>query len=409
VTGSGDGAGATGGYVLVVNAGSSSLKYQVLGAADGRTVAVGLVSEIGGRSRLRHESAQGVYEGPSAAGNHTEAFALAREALRVHGPGLADEDIVAVGHRVVHGGRHFTQPVLVDDAVITTLRTLAPLAPLHNPANVEGIVRAQEAFPQLAHVAVFDTGFHHTLPEAASTYAVPREWRERHHVRRYGFHGTSYAFVSRRTAELMGRPLADTRMIVLHLGNGASACAVDGGRSVDTSMGLSPVEGLVMGTRSGDVDPALGGYLARVAGLTAQEYDRALNRESGLAGLAGASDFRTVMERRHEGDPDAALAFDVTVHRLRKYVGGYAAVLGRLDALVFTGGIGERSAALRAAVVDGLGVLGLELDHLANEDAAGECRVSAPGSAAQVWVVATDEEREIARATLDVLGLPHAL
>ena len=400
-------------HVLVVNAGSSSLKYQVIDATSGETVAVGLVSEIGGASHHRHESAgaheaDGVHEADVDCPTHTEAFALARAALRDNDPGVAD-DLVAVGHRVVHGGAEFTEPVLVDDEVVAALHVLAPLAPLHNPANVEGIVRAQEAFPGLPHVAVFDTGFHRTLPETAHTYAVPRAWRDRHHVRRYGFHGSSYAWVSRRAAGLLGRPVEDTRMVVLHLGNGASACAVDGGRSVETSMGLSPAEGLVMGTRSGDVDPALGGYLARVTGLSAEDYDRALNRESGLLGLAGASDFRTLVERREHGDADAALAFDVTVHRIRKYVGAYAAVLGRLDALVFTGGIGERSAPLRAAVVGGLGVLGLRLDEVANADGPAERRISAPTSSAQVWVVPTDEEREIARATLEVVGLPHGL
>jgi acetate kinase len=299
----------------------------------------------------------------------------------------------------------------VSDEVVAALRTLAPLAPLHNPANVEGIVRAQVAFPGIPHVAVFDTGFHRTLPPAAHTYAVPPAWRDEHHVRRYGFHGSSYAWVARRTAVLLERDPADVRMVVLHLGNGASACAIDGGRSVETSMGLSPVEGLVMGTRSGDVDPALAGYLSRVAGVSAEDYDAALNRRSGLLGLAGTSDFRTLVERRAAGDADAALAFDVTVHRLRKYVGAYAAVLERLDALVFTGGIGERSPALRGAVVDGLGVLGLRLDPSANDagDGPAERLVSAPDSSGQVWVVPTDEEREIARATVEVLGLPHAL
>jgi acetate kinase len=401
-------------HVFVVNAGSSSLKYQVIDATTGRTVAIGLVSEIGGASRHRHDSlatdaAEYRHEADVDCPTHTAAFALARTALREHGPGLADDDLVAVGHRVVHGGRRFTQPVLVDDEVLDALRVLAPLAPLHNPANVEGIVRAQESFPALPHVAVFDTGFHATLPPAAHTYAVPATWRDDHHVRRYGFHGSSYAWVARRTAVLLARPAADLRMVVLHLGNGASACAVDRGRSVDTSMGLSPVEGLVMGTRSGDVDPALGGYLERVAGLTASDYDRALNRDSGLLGLSGVSDFRTLVERRASGDPDAALAFDVTVHRLRKYVGAYAAVLGSLDALVFTGGIGEHSPAVRAAVVDGLGVLGLRLDPDANDAGPSERRVSDDTSAVQVWVVPTDEEREIARATLEVLGLPHAL
>ncbi|MFL6176895.1 MAG: acetate/propionate family kinase [Ornithinibacter sp.] len=396
-------------HVLVVNAGSSSLKYQLIDATSGVTVAVGLVSEIGGASRHRHETSGGRHEGRLDCPDHGAAFAAARAALAEHGPRVDGADLVAVGHRVVHGGRRFTEPVAVDDDVIAALRTLSPLAPLHNPANIEGIVRAQAAFPGIPHVAVFDTGFHRTLPPEAYTYAVPRGWRDEHHVRRYGFHGSSFAWVSRRTAALLGREPEDVRMVVLHLGNGASACAVDGGRSVDTSMGLSPAEGLVMGTRSGDVDPALGGYLARVSGLSAQEYDRALNRESGLLGLSGVSDFRTLEERCEAGDAAALLAFEVTVHRIRKYVGAYAAVLGRLDALAFTGGIGERSPVLRAAVVDGLRVLGLQLDSGANAEGPAERRVSAEGSAAQVWVVPTDEEREIGRAALTVIGVPNAL
>jgi acetate kinase len=397
-------------HVLVVNAGSSSLKYQLIDATSGVTVAVGLVSEIGGgASRHRHEASGRRHESGLDCPDHGAAFAAARAALAEHGPLLGDDDLVAVGHRVVHGGRRFTEPVVVDDDVIAALRTLSPLAPLHNPANIEGIVRAQAAFPGIPHVAVFDTGFHRTLPPEAYTYAVPQAWRDGQHVRRYGFHGSSYAWVSRRTAALLGRPPEELQLVVLHLGNGASACAVSGGRSVDTSMGLSPAEGLVMGTRSGDVDPALGGYLARVSGLSAQEYDRALNRESGLLGLSGVSDFRTVLERREAGDAEAALAFDVTVHRIRKYVGAYAAVLGRLDALAFTGGIGERSAVLRAAVVDGLGVLGLRLDATANAEGAPERRVSGDDSAAPVWVVPTDEEREIGRAALILVGVPNAL
>ncbi len=396
-------------HVLVVNAGSSSLKYQLIDAAGGGTVAVGLVSEIGGAGWHRHQVDGRVHDTELRCADHGAAFAAARSALAEHGPWVDDDDLVAVGHRVVHGGWRFCEPVVVDDDVLAALRTLSPLAPLHNPANIEGIVRARAAFPGIAHVAVFDTGFHATLPPAAHTYAVPRAWREEHHVRRYGFHGSSYAWVSRRTARLLGRPLADVAMVVLHLGNGASACAVDGGRSVDTSMGLSPVEGLVMGTRSGDVDPAMGAYLARVARTSADEYDRALNRGSGLLGLAGVSDFRTVVERREAGDAEARLAFDVTVHRIRKYVGAYAAVLGRLDALAFTGGIGENSAVLRAAVVDGLGVLGLRLDAQANARGPAERLVSASDSSAPVWVVPTDEEREIARATLVALEVPHAL
>jgi acetate kinase len=396
-------------HVLVVNAGSSSLKYQLIDAGSGLTVAVGLVSEIGGASRHRHETAGRRHEAELDCPDHGAAFAAARSALASYGPPVDGDGVVAVGHRVVHGGRRFTEPVVVDDDVVSALRTLSPLAPLHNPANVEGIVRAQTAFPGIPHVAVFDTGFHRTLPAEAYTYAVPRSWRDEHHVRRYGFHGSSYAWVSRRTATLLGRDPEDVKMVVLHLGNGASACAVDGGRSVETSMGLSPAEGLVMGTRSGDVDPALAGYLARVAGLSAEDYDRSLNRESGLLGLSGVSDFRELEQRRAAGDAEAALAFDVTVHRIRKYVGAYAAVLGRLDALAFTGGIGERSPLVRAAVVDGLGVLGLRLDVEANAEGAAERLVSASDSSAPVWVVPTDEEREIGRAALSVVGVANAL
>jgi acetate kinase len=391
-------------HVLVVNAGSSSLKYRVVVAATGEGVAEGIVSEIGGRAHLRHDAGDTHVDRDVDCPSHAQAFTLARQALDEGGPALADGGLVAVGHRVVHGGERFTEPVEVDDDVLDALRELAPLAPLHNPANVEGIVRAREAFPGIPHVAVFDTGFHRTLPAEAHTYAVPRDWRVEHGVRRYGFHGTSFAHVSRRTAQLMDRPLEDLALVVLHLGNGASACAVDGGRSVDTSMGMSPAEGLVMGTRSGDVDPALGAYLARVAGVDVEAYDTAINRRSGLLALAGASDFRTLEQRLEEGDADARLAFDVTVHRLVKYIGAYAAVLGRLDALVFTGGIGERSPVLRAAVLRRLTVLGLALDGDANEQGPPARRVSTEASAAQVWVVPTDEEREIARATLDVVS-----
>jgi acetate kinase len=389
--------------VLVVNAGSSSLKYRLLDAATGTTVASGLVSEVGGRSHWTHRG-DGEHDEDVDCPDHTAAFALARDAL---GEGGGLDALVGVGHRVVHGGDRFTEPTRVDDEVLAALDELAPLAPLHNPANAEGIRRAREAFADVPGVAVFDTAFHRTLPPEAHTYAVPRAWRSGHHVRRFGFHGSSYAYVSRRTAELVGRPLTDLRMVVLHLGNGASACAVDGGRSVETSMGLTPTEGLVMGTRSGDVDPALAGYLARVTGLDAEGYDRALNRESGLLALGGVSDFRTLQERVDEGDEDARLAMEVTVHRIVKYVGGYAAVLGGLDALVFTGGIGERSAPLREAVVARLGLLGARIDAAVNAEGEPERRISSRDSAVDVWVVPTDEEREIARETLRVLEVDH--
>ncbi|GAA4122243.1 acetate kinase [Knoellia locipacati] len=389
--------------VLVVNAGSSSLKYQVLDAESGETAASGIVERIGGAGHLRHTSGGATHEQDVTCTDHTEALDAARTALREHGPDLATLGLFAVGHRVVHGGPQFTEPVLVDDDVIAAIEELVPLAPLHNPANLEGIRGSRTTFPDVPQVAVFDTAFHQSLPPAAHTYAVPAEWRDRHRVRRYGFHGTSHRYVSRRTAQLLGREPADTNVIVLHLGNGASACAVRGGESVDTSMGLSPLEGLVMGTRSGDVDPALGAYLQRVAGLDGTAYDEALNKASGLLGLAGVSDLREVESRREAGDEDAALALDVMVHRLRKYVGAYAVVLGRVDAIAFTGGIGENSSLVRGEVLDGLGILGVELDRDANEGGAPERLVTTSRSAIPVWVVPTNEELEIAQACLAVV------
>jgi acetate kinase len=390
--------------VLVVNAGSSSLKYQVLDADTGETSASGLVERIGGPGRLRHTSGGETQEQDVSCRDHTEALDAARTALREHGPDLGELGLFAVGHRVVHGGPDFTEPVVIDDDVVATITDLVPLAPLHNPGNLEGIRGARAAFPDVPQVAVFDTAFHQTLPAEAFTYAVPAPWRDRHRVRRYGFHGTSHRYVSRRTAELLGRAPEDCNVIVLHLGNGASACAVRGGRSVDTSMGMSPLEGLVMGTRSGDVDPALGAYLGRVAGLDTTAYDDALNKASGLKGLAGASDLREVEDRRDAGDPDATLAFDVMVHRLRKYVGAYAVLLGRVDAIAFTGGIGENSSAVRQAVLSDLEVLGVELDESANDCRGAERLVTTPRSRVAAWIVPTNEELEIARACRTLLG-----
>ncbi|KQZ88174.1 acetate kinase [Phycicoccus sp. Root563] len=390
--------------VLVVNAGSSSLKYQVLDAATGVTEATGIIERIGGAAHLRHTTPAGTHEEDLACPDHRAAIDAARDALRRHGPDTSSLGLYAVGHRVVHGGPHFTEPVLVDDDVLAAIEDLVPLAPLHNPANLEGIRSARRSFPGTPQVAVFDTAFHQTLPPEAFTYAVPAEWREEHQVRRYGFHGTSHRFVSRRTAELLGRAPGDCNVIVLHLGNGASACAVRGGHSIDTSMGLSPLEGLVMGTRSGDVDPALGAYLQRVAGLDPAAYDEALNKGSGLLGLAGIADLRELDARREAGDDGAALAFAVMVYRLRKYVGAYAVALGRVDAIAFTGGIGENSASVRGAVLGGLDVLGVELDPTANADGDPERRVTTDGSRVAAWVVPTNEELEIARACLAVLG-----
>ncbi len=394
------------GLVLVVNAGSSSVKYQLLDSTTGATVAAGAVERIGEEgveATVRHTGPAGPATWHVDCRDHRAAFDVVLGAFADHGPHIDPGDLVAVGHRVVHGGSRFRAPTRVDGQVIAAIERLVPLAPLHNPGNLAGLRAAFEAFPQTPQVAVFDTAFHQTLPPHAYTYAVPAPWRERHHVRRYGFHGTSHEYVSRRVAELAGRALEDTRTVVLHLGNGASAAAVEGGRSVDTSMGLSPLEGLVMGTRPGDLDPALAGYLVE-QGLTVQEYDDALNTESGLKGLTGTNDFREVLAQVDAGDPSARLGFDVVVYRLAKYVGAYAVALGGLDLLAFTAGIGEHSPRLRAALADRLRLLGVVLDPVANEtNSPAERRISTPDSAVEIWVVPTNEELQIARAAVEVV------
>jgi acetate kinase len=303
----------------------------------------------------------------------------------------------------VHGGDRFDQPTLVDDAVLAEIRELTALAPLHNPANATGIEVARKAFPDVPHIAVFDTAFHRTLPPAAYTYAVPREWRDRYSVRRYGFHGTSHQYVARQAARLLGKAPQETNLIVLHLGNGASVCAVEGGRSVETSMGLTPLEGLVMGTRSGDLDPAVPAYLERVAGFDAKRIDDALNQESGLLALAGSNDLRDVGRARESGDGDARLAIDVYCHRIRKYIGAYYAVLCRVDAVVFTAGVGENDDLVRGLALRGLERLGIVVDEQRNRAAgSGERFISPEGAEVPVLVVPTDEELEIAEQALAV-------
>lgn len=392
-------------HVLVLNAGSSSLKYQLIDPHTGRASAAGQVERIGASpAAARHTVGDTRHEHEVEAPDHEAAMEVLQRAFVEHGPDLSAAGVIAVGHRVVHGGDRFEGPTLVDDEVTAAIEALVPLAPLHNPANLTGLRVARAGFPELPQVAVFDTAFHATIPPAASTYAVPRDWREEHGVRKYGFHGTSHSYVARRVGELLGRPLAEVGTVVLHLGNGASACAVAGGRSVDTSMGLTPLDGLVMGTRPGDLDPSVPGHLARVAGLGIADYDTALSKRSGLLGLTGSSDFREVMSRRDDGDAEASLAFDVVVHRIVRHVGALAAVLGRVDAIAFTAGVGEHDSVLRAAVTARLGLLGVILDESANDTAAGECRISTDDSATAVWVIPTNEEGEIARECAELLG-----
>jgi acetate kinase len=305
----------------------------------------------------------------------------------------------AVGHRMVHGGLRFTQPTLIDDEVVQAVTDLIPLAPLHNPSNIAGVREARRMLPGVPQVAVFDTAFHRTIPPVNATYAIDREVTAQNGITRYGFHGTSHAYVSRETASLIGRPPEEVNVITLHLGNGASACAVRRGRSFATSMGLSPLEGLVMGTRSGNIDPAIIFHLHRVAGMRAEEIDDLLNKRSGLLGLCGDSDMREVLRR---DDAQAKLALDVYCARIKGYVGAYLAMLGGVDAITFTAGIGENSALVRTKSLSDLEVLGIAIDDVRNSK--GEAIISPDGSKVAVCVVPTDEELEIATQTAALLA-----
>jgi acetate kinase len=375
--------------VLVVNAGSSSLKYQLVVPETGEVQAKGLVERIG--------------EAGSPVADHHQAMQAMAAELRAAGIDLASAGLRAVGHRVVHGGPDFSDPVILDDAAVDEIRDLIPLAPLHNPGAVEGIEAARAQF-DIPHVAVFDTAFFATLPAAAATYAIPRELAITHRIRRYGFHGTSHRFVSQAAAELVGRDLGEINQIVLHLGNGCSASAVQGGMAVEASMGLTPLQGLVMGTRSGDVDPGLHTFLHNELGMSVGDIDAMLNKQSGLKGLAGVNDFRELEQRRASGDEDAQLAFEVYVHRLKHYVGAYLAILGRLDVLTFTAGVGENNPELRTAVTDGLDGLGIVVDPVLNNAQSRSARVVSPtGSPTQVAVIPTNEELAIAREAATLL------
>ncbi|MDJ0316881.1 acetate/propionate family kinase [Arthrobacter antibioticus] len=372
--------------VLVINSGSSSLKYQVRDTDTNEVPAKGLIERIG--------------EGAGGPANHGEA--MDQVAAQLAGE-LAQRPIDAVGHRVVHGGERFSEPVLINNEITRAIERLNPLAPLHNPANVLGIRAITAKWPQMPQVAVFDTAFHRTLPEHAWRYAVPDELYRQYGIRRYGFHGTSHQFVTGRAAKLLGVPLEEFNAVVAHLGNGVSLTAIQGGASIDTSMGFTPLEGLVMGTRSGDIDPSILIFLQR-QGMSADSIDTLLNRESGLKALFGDNDMRAIVEAADAGDASAQKTLAITSYRLAKYIGGYHVAVGGAHALVFTAGIGENSAGFRARVTDRLGALGVMLDGEANLARSGSPRViSAPGSLIPVLVVPTDEEAAIAEATAAVV------
>ena len=388
--------------VLVINSGSSSIKYQLVDAESQKASVTGLIERVGqSESALTHRDADGGHTWKERIVDHGEGLEAMVAAFERHGKPLSEAGLIAVAHRVVHGGERFVQPVVIDDEVEAAVSELASLAPLHNPANLEGIRVARKLFPNLPQVAVFDTAFHATIPERAHRYAVPESWRTEHGVRRYGFHGTSHAYVSRRAAEMLGKSPKEVNVIVAHLGNGASITAVERGRSIDTSMGLTPLEGLVMGTRSGDIDPAIIFHLNRRTGASFEELDAALNLESGMYAMTGMIDMRGIEAAAAEGDAAAEAALEIYCYRIRKYIGAYIAALGGADAVAFTAGVGENGAEVRARILGSLVALGIQLDEAANQ--AGGPIITTPDSPITGLVVPTNEEGEIAVQTAALL------
>ena len=398
--------------ILVINTGSSSIKYELFDMDHHRILATGLVEKIGERSSLLTHTTinadgkptEKVEEGVFS--DHQEGLDRIAGLLvdREHGVVQDKSEITAVGHRVVHGGEAFQSPTIIDEKVMAAIRENIPLAPLHNPPNLTGIEVSRALFPDAPQVAVFDTAFHQTIPMKAFLYAIPFELYRKDRVRRYGFHGTSHAYVAERAADYLGRPRDDINLITIHLGNGASMAAVKKGESIDTTMGMTPLAGLVMGTRSGDVDPALPFFLADHLGMSLKEIDTLLNKESGLKGLCGANDMREVIEKNNAGDERAHSALEVYTYRIKKYIGAYYAALGSLDAIVFTAGIGENSPEIRELSCQGLNKLGIVIDSERNRRAdKGEREISTPESEVKILVIPTNEELRIAQETMKVL------
>jgi acetate kinase len=389
--------------VLVINAGSSSIKYQLFEMPAEKVLARGLLEKIGEEaSQLNHYSDSTEHKIQTKVANHTAGMKLILDTLVAPQTGVIKNvsEIAAVGHRVVHGGEAFTDSVVIDDKVIASVEKFADLAPLHNPPNLTGIKAAQKGLPKALQVACFDTAFHTTIPKVAYIYALPYEIYEKYRVRKYGFHGTSHSYVARRAVKLLGGKSEQLNIITCHLGNGCSITAVKGGKSVDTSMGLTPLEGVVMGTRSGDFDPAILFYLSE-KGYSIDELNNMCNKKSGLLGISGVSnDMRNLREQVQAGNERAKLAFDIFCYRIKKYIGAYTAVLGRLDALVFTGGIGENGADVRAQVCENLEQIGIKIDSAANEKTIRkEGLISSPSSRVNVFVIPTNEELAIAQDT----------
>lgn len=400
--------------ILVINAGSSSMKYQLIDMDGEVVLAKGNCERIGLDGKITHKTNTGVVVSKEVTmSNHTEAFAQIKLAL-TEGEGKVINDlseVTAIGHRVVQGGSQFNTSVLIDDAVMKAIDDNAILAPLHNPANKQGIEAATETFgAEIPQAAVFDTSFHQTMPAKAYMYGIPYEYYEKYGVRKYGYHGTSHRFVSARCFDLLGKPDGkDTRIITCHLGNGSSIAAVSGGKCVDTSMGLTPLEGLPMGTRSGDLDPAILGFIAEHEGMTTTELVNMLNKKSGVLGISElSSDFRDLATAREEGNHQATLALEIFDYKVKKYIGSYAAAMGGVDAIVFTGGIGENNKVARNVALEGLEFMGVELDPEKSQQSLKNVDISAPTSRVKVLVIETDEEFVIASDTLELVTAAKA-
>ena len=393
--------------ILVINAGSSSLKYQLIDMQDESVIAKGLVERIGIEgSKLTHKYDGKEFELTVPMKDHSAAMKHVLDALMdaEHGVIKSIDEIGAVGHRVLHGGDKFTASCIIDQPCLDAIEECIPLGPLHNPANLMGIRACQSVMPGTPMVAVFDTAFHQTMPRTAYMYGVPYEFYEKYHIRRYGFHGTSHRFVSARAIELLGLKGKESKIIVCHLGNGSSLSAVVNGKCVDTSMGLTPLEGVLMGTRSGDLDPAVVECIANNEHLTPTETLNLLNKKSGLMGLSGvSSDMRDVYNAADEGNERAKMTLDIWAYRVKKYIGAYAAAMGGLDAVIFTAGIGENDKRSRASVCEGLEFLGVKLDPEKNNIRGVEAEISAADSKVKVWVIPTNEELAIARDTLELV------
>ncbi len=395
--------------ILVINCGSSSLKFQLINTEDESVLAKGLCERIGIDGRLVYQPAGGEKETTeSPMPTHKQAIQLVLDSLTDVNKGVIKslDEVGAVGHRVVHGGEKFASSTVIDDAVLAAIEECNDLAPLHNPANLIGINACRELMPGTPMVAVFDTAFHQTMPETAYLYGIPYAMYEKYKVRKYGFHGTSHSFVSKRTAEYLGKDVKDMKIIVCHLGNGASICAVDGGKSVDTSMGLTPLEGLVMGTRSGDIDPAVIEFLAKKEGKDLAGVMNILNKESGVYGLSGnlSSDFRDLENAAEQGNAKAANARNVFNYRVAKYVGSYVAAMNGVDAIAFTAGVGENDHYVREEVCKYLGYLGIKIDKEANKARGKEVTISTPDSKVPVMIIPTNEELAIARETKELVS-----